>query len=157
MNALVVYDSQYGNTERIALAITEALRPLGQARLACAGDGANAELRDADILILGCPTQGWRPTVKTLAFLDGIPLERLRDLSIACFDTRFHKARWLTGSAARVLAQRIERLGGAMIVPPESFFVLGTEGPLERGEPYRAAAWARSIAGKLPALHLVTH
>ncbi len=32
MNALIVYDSQFGNTERIALRITSTLSEFGQAR-----------------------------------------------------------------------------------------------------------------------------
>jgi hypothetical protein len=37
-----------------------------------------------------------------------------------------------------------------MLVPPESFFVAGSEGPLEDGERDRAIAWAHDIAARMP-------
>ena len=155
MNALVVYDSQYGNTERIAQSIAEALRAFGQARTVRASVAPLVELREVDTLILGCPTQGWRPTSTMRTFLMNTPVESLRTLSIACFDTRFHRPRWLTGSAATGLDRKLQQVGVTPVMPPESFFVLATEGPLESGELERAATWARAIASKVVKPHTV--
>lgn len=155
MNALVVYDSQYGNTERIALAIMGALRAFGQAQAVRAGPAHALDLQGVDMLIVGCPTQGWRPTPGAQSFLASIPTDQLRGLAIACFDTRFHKSRWLTGSAAAGLVKRLQQSGVSPLMPPESFFVVGKEGPLENGEIERAAAWARALASKVPTPHPV--
>ena len=145
MNALVVYDSQYGNTERIARAITDTLRGLGDARSIRVGAMLSEALNGVDMLVLGCPTQGWRPTKAMQALLQGLTAERLRGVDVACFDTRFMKPRWLTGSAANVMGKRLHAMGAPLLAPPESFFVLGTEGPLAQGEVERAAEWARAL------------
>src|SRR5256885_13379181 len=68
MNALIVYDSQFGNTERIAQCITSTLSEFGQARAVRVGQVHSEELQGVDMLILGCPTQGMRQTV--LQYLD---------------------------------------------------------------------------------------
>jgi len=68
MNALVVYDSQYGNTERIAQAIADTLRAVGQARAVRVDSAHPVELQGVDILIVGCPTQGWNATPRCSPF-----------------------------------------------------------------------------------------
>lgn len=146
MKALVVYDSQYGNTERIAQAIAEALRATGEAQAMRVSAMRPEDLSGRDLLILGCPTQGWRPTPATQALLRSLSAGQLRGIGVACFDTRFQKPRWLTGSAAVVMGKRLAELGVSLLKPPESFFVQGTEGPLLNGELERAARWASALA-----------
>ncbi len=153
MNALVIYDSQYGNTERIAESIAEALRAFGRARTARASVAPLVELQEVDTLFLGCPTQGWRPTQAMRNFLENTPVEQLRGRSIACFDTRFHRPRWLTGSAAAVMVKKLRQAGAPPFAPPESFFVVATEGPLEPGELERASEWARARAEQATSSH----
>lgn len=154
MNALVVYDSQYGNTERIAQAIADTLRTFGQAQAIRAEPEHRVSITGVDLLVVGCPTQGWRPTQPILSFLDGLSPDRVHGVSIACFDTRFRKPRWLTGSAAGVIAKILQKAGINLCVPPESFFVLGTEGPLYSGELERARTWAQALAQSVAEPHL---
>ncbi len=71
MHALVVYDSQFGNTERIAAAIADTLRTTGEVRLAHVEPAHPLDLEGVDLLILGCPTQGWAPTVAMQALTGG--------------------------------------------------------------------------------------
>ena len=149
MRALVVYDSQYGNTERIATAIADTLRTVGDVRLVRVNTARTLDLDGVDMLILGSPTQGWQPTKPMLALLAELSPERPHEMTVACFDTRFQMPRLLTGSAARALANRFERMGVALAAPPESFFVEHTEGPLRRGELGRAAVWARMLLDKV--------
>src|SRR5512146_1615547 len=58
MNALILYDSEYGNTERIAQAIAHSLETprLIHARMLVADPGA-AKLAECDLLVVGGPTQ----------------------------------------------------------------------------------------------------
>ena len=149
MNALVVYDSQYGNTEKIAQAIAEALRASGQARAARVNTLDNDALKGVDVLFVGSPTQGWRPTAAMKSWLQAANSDQLRALALACFDTRFKKSHWLTGSAASAMTKSLRASGAAPIVAPESFFVGGTEGPLLSGEIERAGAWARAVAAAM--------
>ena len=58
----------------------------------------------------------------------------------AAFDTRFDKPVWLTGSAAKEIARRLDSKGYE-VVGSQSFFVRATGGPLGEGEPERAVAW----------------
>jgi flavodoxin len=146
MNALVLYDSQFGNTERIAQAIADALRPAGHVRIARIDPAQPVDLHGVDLLIVGSPTQGWNATPAIRNFLEHAPAERLAGLAVACFDTRFRRARWLTGSAARVIGRKLRKRGAALRLPPESFFVAGTEGPLLDGELAHAATWAGAIS-----------
>jgi hypothetical protein len=44
------------------------------------------------------------------------------------------------------LARRLDRVGFRVVVPPESFFVLHTEGPLREGEEDRAREWGSELA-----------
>lgn len=156
MYALVIYDSQYGNTERIATAIADTLRTSGDVRAVRVTPGQPLDMQDVDLLILGSPTQGWQPTKAMQALLANLSPEQFRGRAVACFDTRFQKPRWLTGSAARTMANKFERMGVSLLVPPESFFVEHTEGPLLTGELGRAAVWARTILDKIEVPHPAT-
>src|SRR5829696_3981945 len=125
MNALVVYDSQYGNTERIAQAIADTLREFGEVQAIRLDPGHPVELQGVDMFIMGCPTQGWRPTPTIRSFLEEVSSERFRSLAVACFDTRLRMPHWMTGSAARVMSRKLQEMGISLLVPPESFFVKG--------------------------------
>jgi flavodoxin len=146
---LVIYESEYGNTEKIARAIAEALGEHGEARVTpvSAITALSAEERP-DILAVGAPTQrhGLPHAVKELLqrTLEG----ELAGVRALAFDTRYDRARWITGSAAREIHKVLRRLGCKMLAEPESFFVEGSEGPLEPGEEDRARAWAARALGR---------
>ncbi len=79
MNTFVVYDSQFGNTERIAQAIADMLREFGQARAVRVDPTQAIDFQGVDLLILGCPTQGWRPTLAMQSFLINVSPKSLDD------------------------------------------------------------------------------
>ncbi len=153
MNTLIVYDSQFGNTKVIAEAIAEQLRAYGPAQAARVDPAQPCELEEADLLILGCPTQGWRPTQAMQTLLKHAASHIKGGAAVACFDTRFHKSHWMTGSAAESIAKRLRTLGIEPLVPPESFFVTSTQGPLEPGEEARAARWAAQLEKRYETTH----
>ena len=155
MNALAVYDSQYGNTEKIAQAIAEALREFGKVEAIRAEKADTAKMESADMVLFGCPTQKWNMTPAIRTFLARVPSDIVKAPLIASFDTRFHKPSFLTSSAARSLANMVKKAGGNMLVPPQSFFVTATEGPLEPEEISRAQAWARMVHERFEARHAV--
>jgi flavodoxin len=155
MNTLIVFDSQFGTTERIAQAIASALHVYGSVRAVRASRARAADVEDLDLLVVGCPTQSWRPTEATIAFVEAIAPDRVRGMACACFDTRFHMPPWLTGSAARILASTLQHKGMSLIAPPESFFSGGKAGAQGTGELERAATWARMIARQVASSRLV--
>jgi len=149
MNALVVYDSLYGNTEAVAHAIGDALGRVGSVAVLPANHAEWPDCSELDLVVFGGPTQrhGLSPAMSEL--LTGRHIGRTCGTAAAAFDTRYHGTRLLTGSAAGVIARRLEELGCRVVAPPESFFVAGREGPLADGELERAVAWALDVASRV--------
>lgn len=157
MKTIVAYDSAYGNTEQIAMAIGNALGAPPEVEVLRVGDLAPEKLAGVALLIVGCPTQKFSPTTPTSAMLKSIPADGLRGVKVAAFDTRLTVATIerikilaffvkLFGYAAEPIAGRLQKKGGELLVPPEGFYVTDTEGPLLEGELERAAQWAQKIA-----------
>jgi len=146
VKALIVYDSLHGNTEKIARAIAASLAPSGEAKALRAGEADISALESIDLLIVGSPTQGGRPTPAIQDFLNRVSEPAIKGINVAAFDTRI-STRWvgIFGYAAGKIAGSLKTKGGTLILPPEGFFVKGTEGPLKEGELERAASWAREI------------
>jgi flavodoxin I len=145
MKTLVIYDSVHGNTKKIAQAVGEAVS--GEIKVQRAGEVDTSRLKEFDLLFVGAPTHGGRPTKATQDFLDKVHADALEGTNVAAFDTRL-TARWVRifGYAAGRIASTLKEKGGILMGSPEGFFVKGTEGPLKEGELERAAAWAREIA-----------
>jgi flavodoxin I len=147
MRAVIVYDSEYGNTERIAKAIAGGLASGGEVRLARVNEITPAELRGARLIIIGSPTQGGRPTKAMIAFLDDIPEDALKGVKVVAFDTRMPtKLVKIFGYAAGRIADSLQEKGGTLVTSPEGFFVNGSKGPLAEGEMERAESWAKALA-----------
>lgn len=157
MNALVLFDSEYGNTEQVARAIAEALPPTISVRLERAGQISKLDTQGVDLIIVGGPTQQHKLSASLKAVLESAPRRSLKGVMAAAFDTRYRMAAWLSGSAAKRIARHLRKLGAKLIVPAESFFMqrdLPPEGQkrrhelerLESGEVERAAKWAVAIA-----------
>ncbi|MGI5841068.1 MAG: flavodoxin family protein [Patescibacteria group bacterium] len=145
MKALVIYDSNYGNTEKIAKVIA---KELGNG--ACAkrvSDNGGIEAEKPDLVVVGSPILGWRPSHKIEKFLNNLKDDSLLGVKVAAFDTRV-KA-WYSGDAAKKIGKCLERAGGEMVIEPEFFIVKGKEGPLADGEEERAKNWTEAIKLKL--------
>ena len=139
MKSLVVFDSQYGNTEMIAQAIGVAI---GYQAIRI-GELRPGELEDIDLLILGSPTHGGWYTEGVKDLLEALPAQV--SFKAAAFDTRTVNI-WNKllpfGYAAPRIARELEGKGAELLAPPEGFVVVGVEGPLKDGELERAAGWA---------------
>jgi flavodoxin len=152
---LVVYDSMHGNTEKVAHAIAGALAPEAAVEVRRAGEVASEALGAVDLLIIGSPTQGFRPTRPMIDLLKRVSTGGLKGVKAAAFDTRFEAGKMDSGAlrlliktggyAAPRIGAALRKAGGIIVLPPEGFFVEDTEGPLKGGELDRAAAWAKSV------------
>jgi flavodoxin I len=155
MKVLVVYDSVYGNTEQVALAISNSLSSEGNIEKVHVNEVKLKQLQGLDYLIVGSPTHAFKPTKAIRQFLKSVSKDSLRDVKVAAFDTRISKGdvnstvfnffEKVFGYAAKPIAGRLMKKGGTLIVPPEGFFVNDTEGPLKDGEIERAESWAKQI------------
>ncbi len=146
MNTLVVYFSQYGNTQKIAEAVAEVMRAQGTARTLPLDRITPADLNGADLVVMGCPTYRMNLPEPVRSAFETLPRRVLAKIPIAAFDTSYKMNRWLAAmTAARKLSGKLRRLGGKQIVPPETFYVNGHEGPLYDGEVERAKQWAETI------------
>ena len=157
MKALVVYDSVFGNTEQIAQAMGNALAAQEDVETLQVSNVKPEQLTGLKALIVGSPTRGFRPTPAINNLLKSIPKNGLKGVKVAAFDTRFTEEEIessvfilrplvkVFGYAAKPIADMLKKKGGHLKMPPEGFFVDGTEGPLKEGELKRAADWARQI------------
>jgi menaquinone-dependent protoporphyrinogen IX oxidase len=164
MNAIVVYESIYGNTRAIAEAIAEGL---GGAPLMTPAE-LSAEAAHPDLLVVGGPTHihGMATDRSRLVALQAAGAKApsgpvLRDwlaklpkapgARAAAFDTRLNKAEWLTGAASLRIARRLKH-HGYKVVDTASFLVAESEGPLLDGELERARRWGAGLMAAVPAL-----
>jgi len=151
MKTLIVYDSVFGNTRKVAQAMQEALGAgagMQKADAVTAGD-----LKGLDLLIVGSPTRAFTATGAAKGFLSKIPAGALKGVKVAAFDTRMYLPdvdnKFLTfmigifGYAAEPMAKKLVRKGGVQVLKPAGFFVKDSEGPMKDGEIARAAAWAK--------------
>jgi flavodoxin len=144
IKVLIVYDSRFGNTEKIARAISEAITD--EVEILRPREMNPTELGSADLLIVGSPTWGGRPTQDMREFLGKIPANALKNIHVASFDTRDNSMLTkIFGKAAGRIADSLKEKGGTLIVPPEGFVVKGLQGPLRDGELERARGWAKGM------------
>ena len=159
MKALVIFESVYGNTEKVARAIGARLAAAGEVQVVSVAEVKPEQLTDLDVLVVGSPTQAFGPIAGTKEFLKTLPAHALKGLKVAAFDTRVSVAevnsKMLTfmagafGYAAEKIAKGLKVRGGVEVVAPAGFFVADKEGPLKDGELERAVAWAGEIVKRL--------
>lgn len=147
---LVVYDSFFGNTAKVAHTIGEALGAVVKKV-----DSVTPEdLVGLKILFTGSPTRAFQPTPATTAFLKGLK-GQLAGVKAAAFDTRIcvenansGLLRFMVGIfgyATPKLVKGLQKTGADVALEAEGFAVLDSEGPLAEGELDRARAWAVKI------------
>lgn len=168
MKAVVVYESNWGNTAAVAEAIAEGI---GSGTRALHTDEATtAALADVDLIVAGAPviafrlsTEGMRKQIESdtkaprppdtshpmlRSWLDALPEGQGWG---AAFETRIW---WSLRGATGTIESKLKRAGYRKLVAGERFIVGGAYGPLRDGELERAREWgaklADVLAGKLP-------
>jgi flavodoxin len=144
MKTLIIYDSNFGNTQLIAEEIAKNLA--GSAKAIHVKNFNKTNLEDIDLFIIGSPIIAWRPTEAILALLNTFNANNLKSLNFTTFDTRvklFH------GDAKDKIANTLNNTGAKLITEPIAFYVSGKQGPLFEGELEKATEWAKSINAKL--------
>ena len=169
MRALVVYESMFGNTARVAREVADGLAGHADVELRSVADAPLEPDEALDLVVVGGPTHAFslsRPTTREDARRQGATAtdgpglrEWLAGLHagphhprIAAFDTRVTKVRRIPGSAARKASKVAGSLGYSVAEHPESFYVEDVDGPLAPGELERARAWGDRIGTHLEVL-----
>lgn len=157
MNYLVIFDSYFGNTEKVARAIAAGIGK--GARVVKVNDCTLEMLQGIELLMVGSPTRAFNPSPAIKSFLSGIPRGALKGVKGAAFDTRLDvslvNSKILTfmaglfGYAEKKIRRQLARAGCEMVIPAEGFIVKESEGPLEVGELERAEVWGKNIAAQL--------
>lgn len=145
MKTLLVYDSAFGNTEKVALEIARLVRQHSLLLLSRIEEANLLDLEGVDLLVVGSPTQRHQPTLSIQAWLAQIPDGALRHLQASAFDTRYNMPTVISGSAASAIRKQLRKKGARRVLPSGSFVVSDREGPLVEGEIERVAEWVRQI------------
>jgi flavodoxin I len=124
MKALVIYESFFGNTEKVARAIGEALSAGAEVEVVAVSDAGSDRLHGLDLLVLGAPTRAFKPGPATQAWLKALPPNALKGIKVAAFDTRIPvnevKSRILPvlvkffGYAAEPIGRGLAKAGGLL-------------------------------------------
>jgi len=148
---LVVYDSVFGNTAKIAKAIGEAI----EAPVRKVSEVSQNDLENLKVLFVGSPTRAFNPTPATKNFLKGLQGDAMINVKAAAFDTRIAPEdidsdffRWFIktmGYADKKIAKQLVKKGASLALDSAGFAVKDSEGPLKDGELERAKAWAKAI------------
>lgn len=173
MHAHVVYESMFGNSHAVALAVAEGLRAeLPDAEVTVVNVLDVADDLVTDLLVVGGPTHAFamsRPETRASrpqhltsdearAAAAGEPgadggrgvrewLDQLRAAPApvaAAFDTRVPRP--VPKRASAGMAKRLRAAGCRLAVPPQGFAVAGMHGPTADGELARATAWGAQVA-----------
>jgi flavodoxin len=155
MKILVLYDSVFGNTQKIAEAIAAGFGSGAEVELLHVAAATPDGMVGRDIVVVGSPTRGFQPTPELAKLLKSFPTGTLEGAKVAAFDTRFKAdeldsagVRFIVktgGYAAKRIAALLQKAGGTLAAPGEGFYVEDTEGPLKDGELERASAWAQAL------------
>jgi len=143
MKVLIVYDSQFGNTEKVAKAIAVALGLKEDIHVLRVNTVKAEDTKGLDILIVGSPIHAWGPTKSIKSFMKSLRPEILSGVRAAAFDTGYPSR--MAGSAAKSIEKALSKAGCSIVVPARKFIVTGNKGPLADGELDNAAAWAKEI------------
>lgn len=170
MNALVVYESMFGNTRQLAEAAADALRSSGAATTLAPAAAAPADLTGFDLIVVGAPTHAhslprastrieatkWASDPAKALHLEpgaagpGIRewLDRLIALplphpAVALFSTRADIPRIFSGDAASAMKKRLRVLGSETDAHAE--FLVDLHNRLTHGEEQRIRDWVTHL------------
>jgi menaquinone-dependent protoporphyrinogen IX oxidase len=156
MKGIVVYDTSYGNTKKIAETIVETLEESGiEVDLFYVKDLKKLSAKDSSFLVLGSPTKFGTMSFAIRSFLGKVKSEEWINKPFAAFDTEnpenIEKARaenkeW---SAAEKISEKLRDKKMNQLLPVLKALVLGQKGPLVEGEIERTKEYARRFAVKL--------
>ncbi|MFB0561348.1 MAG: flavodoxin family protein [Candidatus Lokiarchaeia archaeon] len=146
--AIVIYDTIYGNTEKVAKALASGMSEQGVQVDSISVQKVDINrLKEYDLLAIGGPTHAFGISKPMKGFLKKLKnVEEVKGKKAFAFDTRI-KFRF-AGSAAKKIEKELKKLRMNIVRSSSSAIVLGGEGPLEEGTEDKF----RQIAGEIAKL-----
>lgn len=151
MQSLILYESFFGNTRKIAFAIAKGIGQNESCQVLQVKEASFNRLMKIDFVVVGSPTIGFHLLPAVFKFIDSLTNNSLAGIKIAAFDTRikadgsslYAQPIFLTAytHAASYIAERLAEKGGRLIAAPQGFLVHTPKGPLVDGELHRATLW----------------
>ncbi|AIC14611.1 flavodoxin family protein [Nitrososphaera viennensis] len=124
MKAIVLFDTLFGNTEKIAHSVTKGLQKAGVEAECVNIRAANVEkLHEYDLLALGAPTQYFTASKSMKDFLDRMVELDLKGRCSFAFDTKLDS--FMAGSGAKFIEKRLRESGLDIIRKRGSALVIG--------------------------------
>lgn len=122
MKAIVLFDTLFGNTEKIAHSLGKGLQDAGvEARGVNLHRVSVDELAAYDLLVFGAPTQYFTASKSLKEFLERIHSANLKGKLAFAFDTKLGSR--LSGSAAKYIEKELIKQGFQIVAPRESAVV----------------------------------
>ena len=156
IKGIVVYDTSYGNTRKVAETIAETLKESGiEIDLFDVKGVKKLSAKAYDFLVLGSPTRFGTMSFAIRGFLGKVKKEEWMSKPFAAFDTEnpenIEKARaenkeW---SAGEKISEKLRDKKMKQLLPVFKALVLGQKGPLQEGEIDRTKDYARELDAKL--------
>ena len=156
MKGIVIYDTSYGNTRKVAETIAETLEESGiEVDAFYVKKVKKLSAKGYDFLVLGSPTRFGTMSLAVRFFLNKVNSKEWLNKPFAAFDTenpenieqsRIQNKEW---SAAEKISKKLIEKKMNQLLPVLKAVVLGWKGPLQEGEIERAKEYARELANKL--------
>jgi len=148
--AIVVYESKYGNTRRVAEAIVDGMNqvPGMEAVLTELNEVDPAHIDEFDVILVGSPNHMGRATKNVSKFIDKLGKLNLARKQGEVFDTYlakdFAKA---VGKMEKQIGDKVPSL--SLLTPGLSVRVDGMKGPISEGELPRCREFGLKIATRM--------
>jgi|UniRef100_A0A7V3JA91 flavodoxin len=150
VKVIVVFESNYGNTKRVAETIVEGMKDVGEieASVRELKEVDRNEILEYDAVLLGSPNHMGGPTRGIKGFIDKLGELRLEGKMFAVFDTYMGKD---FGKAVKKMEKRInEKVPGLkQIAAGLSVKVHGMKGPIVEGELPKCKEFGKNVAALL--------
>ena len=156
MKVIIVYESKYGNTKRVAETIIEGINEIGEI------DVFFKELKevklenvpDHDAILIGSPNHMGGATKGIKGFIEKLGKLQLNEKMFAVFDT-YTKKDFEKGvkNMEKLIAEKV--LGLKQIVPGLSIEVQGVKGPIVETELPKCREFGKRIATQLKESHII--
>ncbi len=149
--AIIIYESVYGNTKKIAEAIAEGIQAGNEveSRVVKTGEIHTDEICDYDAILFGCPNHNQAPALNMIKFLERAAIVHVKGKIGGVFDTYTGGNKGIALSQLKKVVE--EKFSGIELIDGGfSAKVEGRKGPLADDEFSKAIDFGKKIASRIP-------